>query len=156
MTRVTRLIVGIAATTLVAACSSSGSHPASPPPFDAAVAKQQITANWQTFFDSTKPVSAKLGLLQEAPRLKPVLEAEAHNPLTRGASARVTAVVISADHKSASVTYDLLTNGQTSLAKQTGTAVYENGSWKVSKATFCGLANLEAQFSNSSPPAVCA
>jgi len=39
------------------------------------------------------------------------------------------------------------------LKGQKGTAVYQDGTWKVSKTSFCGLAALE---NGGKAPAVCA
>jgi hypothetical protein len=50
------------------------------------------------------------------------------------------------------VTFDILLNGTPVLTKQTGTAVLENGTWKVSASEFCGLLSLEGY---KPLPAVC-
>ncbi len=39
--------------------------------------------------------------------------------------------------------YDILVGGTPALKNQTGTAVYQNGTWKVGVASFCGLLTLE-------------
>ena len=44
----------------------------------------------------------------------------------------------------ATVTYDLMINGQAVLAGSTGKAVKVDGTWKVSQLTFCTLTALAA------------
>ncbi len=43
---------------------------------------------------------------------------------------------------SATVTYNLTAGGSSLLSHQSGTAVYENGVWKVGDASLCGLLKL--------------
>jgi len=43
---------------------------------------------------------------------------------------------------SATVTYDITANGTSLLSNQHGTAVYEDGTWKVGDASLCGLFKL--------------
>jgi hypothetical protein len=152
------VVAAFAAVGLVAGCGGGSSTPKAsptPPPYNETTAKAQITANWQTLFDSTKPVAAKVGLLQDGANLEAVLQQQARSPLTQGSSAKVKTIVVAPSHTTATVTYDILRNGTPSLANQHGTAVYEGGTWKVAKATFCVLVRLAAQFSNSPVPTVC-
>lgn len=154
---VTVASLGLLMVGLTAACSSSGSTPkTSPPTFNEATAKQQITTNWQTFFDASKPVSAKAALVQDAAALQPVIAAQATNPQAQGTTAKVTKVVIDAGRTTAAVTYDILINGTAQLKNSVGTAVLENGVWKVSKKSFCALIALGAQAIGTTPPPVCA
>jgi hypothetical protein len=63
----------------------------------------------------------------------------------------VTSVTITSATQ-AKVIYNILLGGQTALSKQTGVAVYENGTWKVGDASFCGLLALE---NGGKAPSVC-
>src|SRR3954449_1284820 len=90
---------------LLAACSSSGgssgsSSSSSPTPaaFNEATAKQQITTNWETFFDPTKPVADKVALLQDGATLQPILTAQSKNPQAKGTKASVKTVVVDPSH----------------------------------------------------------
>ena len=56
-------------------------------------------------------------------------------------TATVTDVTFT-DAENAAVTYDLLIDGKPVLPGATGTAVLVDGTWKVSKTTFCTLASL--------------
>jgi hypothetical protein len=55
----------------------------------------------------------------------------------------------------AKVTYSILVGGQPALANQSGVAVYQDGTWKVGLASFCGLLALENGGKTSSLPAAC-
>jgi hypothetical protein len=161
-----RSLVGVAAGALLsigllAGCggSSSGGKAAatSPPAFSDAAAQAQITANWQTFFDAAKAQAARAAVLQDASTLGPVIAAQANNPQAKGTTAVVKKVVVDPSHTSATVTYDIYINGKPSpLVNATGTAVYDSGTWKVSKASFCGLIALQVQAAGSTPPPECA
>ena len=56
----------------------------------------------------------------------------------------------------AKVTYSILLSGQTALPDQSGMAVFQDGTWKVGTASFCGLLSLETGGSTKSLPAACA
>ena len=57
------------------------------------------------------------------------------------AAATVTSVTVTSP-PSATVKYNLTASGSSLLSGQTGTAVYENGTWKVADASLCGLLKL--------------
>ena len=52
----------------------------------------------------------------------------------------------------ATVRYDITLNGTTALGNQTGTAVYQDGMWKVGDVSFCQLLKLE---NAGTAPSVC-
>jgi hypothetical protein len=62
-------------------------------------------------------------------------------PLASGIGAKVTAVTLKSA-TSATVTYNLTANGTALLSNQTGTAVYQDGTWKVGDASLCALFKL--------------
>jgi purine-cytosine permease-like protein len=145
--------LGLALALAVAACSSSGSSssssaPASSAPASSAPASSssgnaaaaaQITANWEKFFDSSTPNSQRVGLLQNGAAFASALSSLIH--LVSGLGATVTSVTVTSP-TSATVKYNLTTHGSSLLSGQTGTAVYENGTWKVGDASLCGLLKL--------------
>ena len=158
------LVVALALT--VAACSSSGSStsaatspsaasaPASPVPASApasssapstggnSAAVAQITANWEKFFSSSTPVSQKVTLLQNGSTFEAAIKAFANFPLASSLGAKVTNVTLNSA-TSATVTYSITTSsGSTLLPNQKGTAVYQDGVWKVGDASLCGLFKL--------------
>jgi hypothetical protein len=166
------LSLALAAT--VAACSSSSSSsppstassssPATSAPSSAsapassasatsggnAAAIAAIKANWEAFFNGKTSADKKIALLQNGDKFAVVIRAQAGSGLAGGAGAKVKAVVVNSP-TSATVSYDITLNGTTALANQTGTAVYENGTWKVGDVSFCALLKLEG----SAPAALC-
>src|SRR3954469_3665337 len=154
-------VVGAMSVGVLAACSSSGGsggNGSTTPAFNETAAKQEITTNWTTFFDPTKPVAAKTALLEDAATLAPILAANAADPQAKTTKAAVKTVVIDPSHTKATVTYDLVPvgGGAALLANSTGTSVLDGGVWKVSKASFCGLIALGAQAKGAAPPTQCA
>jgi hypothetical protein len=174
ITLVPMLVVALALT--VAACSSSGSSssaatspsaasaPASPVPASApasssapgtggnSAAVAQITANWEKFFSSSTPVSEKVTLLENGSTFEAAIKAFANFPLASSLGAKVTNVTLNSA-TSATVTYSITTSsGSTLLPNQKGTAVYQDGVWKVGDASLCGLLKLVP---GSTAPAAC-
>ena len=166
------LVVALALT--VAACSSSSSSsaaaspsaasapaaPASPVPASSSApsnggnsaAVAQITANWEKFFSSSTPVAQKVTLLQNGSTFEAAIKAFANFPLASSLGAKVTNVTVNSA-TSATVTYSITTSsGSTLLPNQKGTAVYQDGVWKVGDASLCGLLKLVP---GSTAPAAC-
>jgi hypothetical protein len=71
-----------------------------------------------------------------------VLNAQASSAQSQSAGASVQKVTLTSATQ-ATVTYTILISGTPMLAGQKGTAVLENGTWKVSLASFCGLLALQ-------------
>jgi hypothetical protein len=101
----------------------------------------QITANWEKFFSSSTPAAEKASLLQNGSKFTSAISAFATLPLANGIGAKVTAVTLTSA-TSAAVTYNITGNGTTLLPGQHGTAVYQDGIWKVGDASLCGLFKL--------------
>ena len=155
----------------VAACSSSPSSSATTSPSSAPAAsspaassaapsspsaaggnaKAQITTNWEAFFNGQTSGAKKIQLLQNGSKFAAVINAQAGSGLASSAGAKVTAVVLNSA-TSATVSYDITLSGATALANQTGTAVYEDGIWKVGDVSFCQLLKLE---NSGTAPSVC-
>ena len=144
----------------VAACGSSSSSssssassapassaPASSSSNSAAVA--EITTNWEKFFNASTPTSERVALLQNGAAFAVAISGLSH--LVSGLGATVTSVTVTSP-TSATVKYNLTASGSTLLSGQTGTAVYENGTWKVGDASLCGLLKLVP---GGSTPAAC-
>jgi hypothetical protein len=139
------------------AASSATSSPAassaapSSPSAAGGNAKAQITANWEAFFNGQTSAAKKIQLLQNGQKFAAVINAQAGSGLASSAGAKVTAVVVNSA-TSATVSYDITLSGATALANQTGTAVYQDGKWKVGDVSFCQLLKLE---NAGSSPSVC-
>ncbi len=71
--------------------------------------------------------------------------------LVSGLGAKVTHVTVTTP-TSATVTYNITSNGSSLLPNQTGKAVYENGVWKVGDTSICSLLKLVP---GGSAPAAC-
>jgi hypothetical protein len=150
-----------AAPSSAAPASSAASSPAAPASSPASSssgavasgnAKAQITANWEAFFNGQTSAAKKISLLQNGQKFAAVINAQAGSGLAGSAGAKVTAVVVNSPTK-ATVSYDITLSGATALPNQTGTAVYEGGTWKVGDVSFCQLLKLE---NAGSSPSVCA
>jgi hypothetical protein len=141
------LAVGAAAA-MLAACGSTTSTTTKPPtststttPPASSAVTATITKNWETFFDAAKtPINTRISLLENGTQFpKSSLEAKG---IAADASAKVLSVT-NVTASTASVKYNVLLAGTPALKDQSGTAVYQDGTWKVGTASFCGLLTLE-------------
>ena len=86
-------------------------------------------------------MATRVSLLENGPQylsiMKKVLEAP------QGATAGATVQSVAVTSTTANVGYTITLSGTPVLGGQKGTAVYEDGVWKVSTPSFCGLAALE-------------
>jgi hypothetical protein len=164
--------LGLALALAVAACSSSASSSGSsassssaPPPSSApassapasgassgnSAAAAQIKANWEKFFNASTPLSERVALLQNGPTFSSAIDDFSKLPLAGGIGAKVTGVTVTSATR-ATVTYSIVSGSTTLLGGQTGTAVYQDGTWKVGDASLCGLFKLVP---GGSVPAAC-
>jgi hypothetical protein len=112
------------------------------------VAEAQIRSAYEKFFAGKTPVSERIGLLQNGAEFESVVKSFASNPAAKRVSATVSAMQLQGSGK-AKVVY-IVKLGGTALPKQTGTAVRENGTWKVGDASLCRLIALQG-----STPSAC-
>ncbi|HEX2822888.1 MAG TPA: hypothetical protein VHO07_22390 [Streptosporangiaceae bacterium] len=165
--------LGLALAVTVAACSSSSSSSAATSPSSStasspassaastpaatpgatlsSAAVAQITANWEKFFSSSTTAAQKATLLQNGSTFASAISAFAKLPLASGIGAKVTKV-LPASSTTATVTYNITSGGTSLLSGQTGTSVYQDGTWKVGDASLCGLFKL---IPGGSVPAAC-
>ncbi|MEV8094563.1 hypothetical protein [Streptomyces sp. TLI_235] len=155
--RLAAAVLAVLALLFAAACSSSSSSGSSSPspsapastasasasgggtaPADAEAAKTAIKTNWEKFFDPATPIADKAALLQNGEALAPALQGFANDPRVGQVKATVTDVQFTSD-SAATVTYTLTLQGQTVEPAASGQAVLDNGTWKVSTSTLCGL-----------------
>jgi len=149
--------VGVSAAACGGGSSSSAPRPspsASSTASSIAADVQAITANWTAFFNPKTSAAQKTGLVQNGSQFASVLKAQASNPQGAAASAKVTKVTVITSSE-AQVTYDILLSGTPVLSNQKGTALFQDGTWKVGVASFCGLLSLESGGKTSSLPAAC-
>jgi hypothetical protein len=137
--------------------SSNTSKPATSAPASASAggnAVSEITANWETFFSPNSSVSQRVSLLQDGSQVQSAVQSLLGSSFASQASAKVTHVTVNSPTQ-ATVTYDILLSGKPVLKNQTGTAVKENGIWKVGVSSFCSLAALANGGKTTGLPAPC-
>jgi len=122
------LLLGLA----LAACGGSGGGTPD--------ASAQIKSAYEKFFAANTSLSDRVAVLQDGSRFKSVVQQFASNPLAKDVSVTVSSVNLQGANK-ANVVYTIKF-GNTSLGKQPGTAVLQNGQWKVGFASLCKLVAL--------------
>ncbi|KOV69020.1 membrane protein [Streptomyces sp. AS58] len=110
-------------------------------PADTGAAEQEIRRNWERFFDPDTPLEAKQDFLENGDRMAPVLRAFSGDERGAQVGAEVDRVEFTSA-TGANVTYTLTLQGATALPDAAGTAVEQDGTWKVSVKTLCGLVAL--------------
>jgi hypothetical protein len=129
------------ATTATSASSAPATSPAATSTGSApAGATAAITTNWETFFNIKTSSAKRVTLLQDGSQFASIIKAQQDSPLAAGLTAKVKSIS-DVTSSQATVKYDLVVGG--SNVPMTGDAVYEDGTWKVGAATFCGLLTLE-------------
>ena len=104
--------------------------------------EQTIKANWVKFFASSTPNSQRVALLENGSQFKKVIADQSTSSLASSAGATVTKVS-NVTSSQATVLYSITVAGTPALPNQTGTAVYQGGTWKVGDKSFCALLVLE-------------
>jgi hypothetical protein len=135
---VRRLALVVVAGLVLAGCGGS-SHPATTE--STAAAQAQIKSAYQKFFSGKTSVSDREAVLQDGSKFKSVIQAFASNPLAKNVSVTVSSVKLQGANN-AKVVY-IVKLGSTGLPKQLGTAVLQDGTWKVGDASLCKLVSLQ-------------
>jgi hypothetical protein len=133
-----------------ATTSSNASTGASAPAGSVAA----ITTNWEAFFNAKTPDSKRVNLLQDGTQFASVIKSQSGSGLAALATAKVINVTVNSATQ-ATVKYNILVGGTPQLKNQTGTAVLQNGTWKVGVTSFCGLLIIENAGKTSGLPAAC-
>ena len=115
----------------------------SPTSSTGASATGAITANWVAFFNFKTPTAHRVALLENGSQFASIIQGQAGQGLASTANAKVLSVT-NVTATQATVKYDILLGTTPALTNQTGTAVYQDGTWKVGDGSFCGLLTLEA------------
>ena len=113
-----------------------------------AAARAQIKSAYVKFFSGKTPVSDRIAVLQDGSKFKGLVTSFANNPLAKNVNVTVSSVTLQGANN-AKVVYTVKLGGA-GLPKQTGTAVRENGTWKVGSASLCKLVALQG-----STPSAC-
>lgn len=128
--------------------SPAASPPAASPPA-AGSPTAAIKANWVKFFDGRTPAAERVSLLQHGQAFARTISAM--SGLGTSASAKVSGVRLTSPTRAA-VTYTVYLGTVKALPDEKGTAVLENGVWKVSDRSFCVLLTLQ---NGGKTPSVC-
>ena len=115
-----------------------------------AAAKAQIKSAYETFFSGQSSVAERAAVLQDGPRFKSVIRAFASNPLAKNVDVTVSSVTLQGADK-AKVIYTVKL-GSAGLPKQNGTAVLQNGTWKVGFPSLCRLVALQGSTPSACKP----
>ena len=116
-----------------------------------AAQKAEIRQVWERFFAGTTSASDKEQLLENGSQFSDALAAAAKSPFAKQSGARVSSVTLTGPAR-AKVVYAILLSGKPVLSHRQGTAVKEDGAWKVGVASFCQLLTLQG----GGMPKVCA
>jgi hypothetical protein len=113
-----------------------------------AAAKAEIKSAYQKFFSGRTSIPDRVAVLQDGAKFQALVTSFANNPLAKNVSVTVSSVTLQGQDN-AKVVYTVKLGGA-GLPKQTGTAVLQNGTWKVGSASLCKLIALQG-----STPSVC-
>jgi hypothetical protein len=136
------VVAGVA----LAGCGGGSMRPATTG--DTAGAQALIKSAYQKFFSGQTSVADREAVLEDGAKFKSVIQAFASNPLAKNVTVKVTSVKLQGQDK-AKVVY-VVKLGSVGLPQLTGTAVRQNGTWKVGDASLCKLVGLQG-----STPSVC-
>jgi hypothetical protein len=138
---VRRLAIGLVLVLALAACGGSSKS-------KTANDQAQIKSAYEKFFSGKTSITDRVAVLQNGSQFKGLVTSFASNPLAKNVSATVSSVTLQGANK-AKVVYVVKFAGS-SLPQQTGSAVRQNGTWKVADASLCKLVALQG-----STPAIC-
>ena len=135
-----------AASSVVSAAQSAASSAATGA--SSAVDEAAVKLVYTKFFDPKTPLAVKPAMLQDGTAFVQAIKQQGSTAYAKGSSVSVSNVTLLSPNR-ASVTFSIIFGGKPVVANQGGWAVKEDGIWKVSGETFCGLVSL----SGTTPPA---
>jgi hypothetical protein len=109
-------------------------------PLDPESARESVMHAFQTVYDGSAAADNRLAFIDDSTGVAPAFAAAAAGSLAGSApamKARVDGVTFTSATE-ASVRYTVVANGTPVFANRVGTARFENGVWKVTRATVCG------------------
>ncbi|MYW00997.1 hypothetical protein [Streptomyces sp. SID3343] len=104
---------------------------------------KKVADNWEKLFNAATPTPERVALLENGDKMSGLVDTLAASPVAAQVSAKVKTVKISGDK--ADVTFDVLLAGAPVKEDAPGQAVKQDGNWKVSVTTICGLVALLQQ-----------
>jgi hypothetical protein len=135
-----------AATTQTAQPTETSAEPSGDAPADPVAAEKEIRQNWVKFFDPAVSLKDKQAVLENGDKLGLLLKAFSGDQRGGQVAAKVADVEFTSP-TAASVNYALILEGATALPDASGTAVEQDGTWKVSLNTLCALVGLSGNAS---------
>jgi hypothetical protein len=93
---------------------------------------------------SRPDVDTTVSILEDGDALRDTIEQVRLQNVGAGDHSSTVSAVSMIDDAHALVTFSILTNGQLTLANQQGAAIKIDGSWRVSRATYCATIGLGA------------
>jgi len=145
---------GSSTSTPTTTTSSSASSTATASGVSSSSAVAAITTNWNKFFSASTPNSERVALLENGSQFSSAIAAFSKSPMASAVSSKVDSVTLTSSTQ-ANVKYDLTAAGTTVASGQTGTAVLQDGTWKVGDEVFCGLLKEGASLIGIAVPAAC-
>ena len=134
---------GATPTTVGSQGTTESAAPHATAPADTAAATTEITKNWTKFFDYRTPLATEFTLLQGGKVLAPAVHTAQQEQAKTHIKQLVKVKKVSFTSPTQATVYYSLYNGSTVLLNNSaGVAVLDNGTWKVSKITFCTLVQL--------------
>ena len=130
---------------------STSAQPSATAPSDPAAAEQEIKQNWEKFFDPAVSTKDNQAVLENGDQMTQVLQGFSGDQRGQQVKAKVEKVEFTSP-TDANVTYTLTLKGATALPNASGTAVEQDGTWKVSVNTLCALVQLSGDASSSAAP----
>jgi len=130
---------------------STSAQPSATAPSDPAAAEQEIKQNWEKFFDPAVSTKDKQAVLENGDQMAQVLQGFNGDQRGQQVKAKVEKIEFTSP-TDANVTYTLTLKGATALPNASGTAVEQDGTWKVSVNTLCALVQLSGDASSSAAP----
>ena len=142
-----RLALVVVAGLALAGCGGSSSSSTTN---STAAAQAQIKSAYQKFFSGQTSVADRVAVLQDGSRFQSVVHAFASNPLAKNVNVTISKVTLQGQDQ-AKVVYTVKLAGA-GLPKQSGTAVLQNGTWKVGYASLCKLVALQGSTPSACKP----
>jgi hypothetical protein len=129
----------VATTTTIDDTTVPTTTPVAAAPPDVAAAKQSVIHAYQVVYDGTQSPDTRLAFIDDPSGVAAAFQQAAGGPLAAQAAAikaRIDDVTFNSA-VDASVRYAVLVNGVPQFQSRLGEARFDNGLWKVSRATVC-------------------
>lgn len=138
----------VSTSTAPTGATETSAAPTGDGPADPVAAEKEIRENWVKFFDPAVSLKDKQAVLENGDKLGLLLQAFSGDQRGGQVEAKVEDVEFTSP-TTANVNYALLLEGATALPNASGTAVEQDGTWKVTVNTLCALVGLSGNASTA-------